>query len=95
MNKYELVVIIDASLSQEAKETIIKNSGDAIAKHKGKVINSQIWLDKQRFSFRMKKKIEGTYYLINFESPASSIAALRRSLKLNEKVIRSLIIKTE
>jgi len=95
MNKYELVVIVDATISQEEKEKIIKDACDAVAKSEGKVINSQVWLDKQKFSFRIKKKAEGTYYIINFESPTSAIVKVERILRLNEKVLRSLIVKAE
>ena len=93
MNKYELVVIVDATIPQEAKEGVVKDTSDAIVKYEGKVINSQVWLEKQKFTFCMKKKTEGTYYLINFEAPKSALVSLRKALKLNEKVLRSLIIK--
>ncbi|MCK5580931.1 MAG: 30S ribosomal protein S6 [Candidatus Omnitrophica bacterium] len=93
MDKYELVVIMDAAVPQEEKETTVKEVGDLIAMNEGKVINSQVWLEKHKFSFRMKKKTEGTYYLVNFESPREKIVKLRQKLKLNEKVLRSLIVK--
>ena len=93
MNRYELVVIIDASISQEEKEKIVKGAGDAIVKCEGNVINSQVWLDKHKFTFRMKKRTEGTYYLINFESVKSGLSKLRNALRLNENILRSLIVK--
>ena len=93
MNKYEMVVIVDAQGSLEEKEGVLKETCDPVAKCSGKVINNQVWLDKHRFSFRIKKKQEGTYYLINFELPGSEVVNIRRSLRLNEKVLRSLIIK--
>lgn len=95
MGKYELIMIVDAAISQDEKNTIVKESNDAITKNSGKVINSQVWLEKQRFFFRMKKRNEGTYYLINFESPHPAVAQIRESLRLNEKVIRSLITEVE
>jgi len=93
MDKYELVGIVDATLLQEEKEKINKEVCDTIVKCGGQVINSQVWLDKQKFFFRMKKRTEGTYYLINFESPKSAIAHLRQILKINETLLRFLIVK--
>ena len=93
MDKYELVVIVDATLLQEEKERINKEVCDTIVKYDGQVINSQVWLDKQKFSFRMKKRTEGTYYLINFECLKSSVAQLRQILRINENILRFLIIK--
>ncbi|HRZ41061.1 MAG TPA: 30S ribosomal protein S6 [Candidatus Omnitrophota bacterium] len=92
MNKYELVVIVDATLPQEQKDAVVKEIGEAIQKCDGKVINSQVWVDKHRMSFRMKKCSEGTYYMINYEGNPAKNAELRRALKLNERVLRSLIV---
>jgi small subunit ribosomal protein S6 len=95
MDKYELVVIVDATLQQEEKESVVKETCDIITKCEGHVINNQVWLDKHRFTFRMKKRTEGTYYLINFDSPRSSLVKMRQNLKLHDKILRSLIIKVE
>ncbi|MDP2652972.1 MAG: 30S ribosomal protein S6 [Candidatus Omnitrophota bacterium] len=94
MNKYELVVILDANAPQEEKDAVIKETTDAIAKGEGKIINSQVWLDKQRMSFRIQKKSEGTYYVINFESAPSFIVKLRQNLRLNERILRTLLLAT-
>lgn len=93
MDRYELVIIVDSARSQEEKETIVKEAGDAVAKCEGKIINSQVWLEKHKFTFRMKKRTDGTYYLINFESARSGLAKLRKVLRLNENILRSLIVK--
>ena len=95
MNKYEIVTIIDAAIPQEEKEIVIKDVGEAINKCEGKVIKSQIWLDKHKFSFNMNKRTEGTYYTTNCEMPCPSVAKLRTALKLNDKVLRSLIVKVD
>ena len=95
MEKYELVVIVDANAAQEKKESILKETTDAIGKSEGKVINSQVWLDKHRLSFRIKKCLEGTYYMVNFEAVPVAIVKIRQYLKLNEEILRSLIVRVE
>lgn len=95
MDKYELVVIVDATLPPEEKDNVIKETGETIAKCEGKVINSQVWIDKHRFPFRMKRCAEGTYYMVNFESPRAQIGRLRQLLKLKEKILRCLIIRVQ
>ena len=93
MNKYELVVIVDAASPQEEKESVIKDAIDTINKCEGKLINRHVWLDKHKFIFPIQKRREGTYYVLNFESVRSGIAKLRQLLKLNEKILRTLIIR--
>ncbi len=92
-NKYELVVIVNAALSDDEKEKILKQATDAIAKAGGKVINSQVWLEKQKLAFQINKSTEGVYYLINFEGESVVNEKLKDILKLNESILRHLIIK--
>jgi small subunit ribosomal protein S6 len=93
--KYELVVIVDAKLTNEVKETVRKEVADLIEKRGGKVINSQVWLEKHKFTFLIKKCSEGTYYIINFEGEGEIISKLKPKLKLNEKILRFDFIKVE
>ena len=95
IRKYELVVIVDAKLTSEEKESIRKESTDVINKHGGKVINSQVWLEKHKLTFQIKKCGEGTYYIINFEGEGEIIEKIRPSLKLNERILRFDFIKLE
>ena len=95
MNKYELVVIVDAQKPQDAKETVFKQATETVAKNGGKVINSQVWFEKQKFAYRIKKCIEGTYYLVKFESLGDVIDKMKKSLQLNEEILRFLITRVE
>ena len=95
LKKYELVVIVDARLTAETKEAVRKEVVDEINKRGGKVINSQVWLEKHKFTFLIKKCSEGTYYVINFEGEGDIIEKIRPALKLNEKILRFEFIKTE
>lgn len=87
-NKYEMVVIVDAALNNDEKESIKSSVADAIAKAGGKVISSDVWLEKQKFTFEIKKCNEGTYYLIKFEGEGSVPEKVKSVLKLNEKILR-------
>ena len=91
--KYELVVIVDAKSTNEAKETIRKEVTDLINKRGGKVINSQVWLEKQKLTFEIKKCTDGTYYLINFDGEGSVSEKIKPALKLNEKILRFSILQ--
>lgn len=95
MRKYELVVIVDAKLTGETKETVRKEVTDLVNKHGGKVINSQVWLEKHKFTFEIKKCNEGTYYIINFEGGSKVVGEMKSPLKLNEKILRFAFIKVE
>ena len=93
MGKYEVVVILDAQIPAEEKNSICKECCENIVKAEGKVINSQVWLERQKFTFPMKRCLEGTYYVINVEATSQSVGKIRTMLKLNEKFLRSAIFK--
>ena len=93
MNKYDLMIIVDAHKAAAEKEEIYKQSTDAVTKAGAKVLSAQVWLEKQKFIFNIKKRTDGTYYLINFESAASYLVKLKELLRLNEGILRFLIVK--
>ena len=95
MNKYELVVIINAQMPQDQKETIFKQTTDTITKGGGKVVNNQVWFDRQKLTYSIKKCLEGTYYLIKFEALGAAIEKIKLNLRLNEEILRFGIYKTE
>ena len=93
MNKYEMVLILDGHLNTTEKDEIIKQAVEILNKSEGKVINSNVWMEKHRMSFPIKKVWDGSYYLVNFDAQSSSIAKIRQLLQLNEKVLRYLIVR--
>lgn len=92
VRKYELVVVLDAKLGNDAKDAIIKETTDQIVQSGAKVINNRVWLEKQKFTFPIKKCQEGTYYLINFEGNGKAAQEFRAILRLREKILRYLIV---
>lgn len=95
MVKYELVFILDARISDGEKSDISKQVGDLVTKCGGKVASLSVWIEKQRFTFPMKKVWEGTYYLAIVEMAGSEVARLRRELQLSERLLRFLIVRPE
>ena len=71
MNKYELIFIVDSRLSDAEKSDASKQVTDLVAKLEGKIINSSVWIDRQRMAFPINKAAEGTYYLFNIEMKGS------------------------
>ncbi len=95
MNKYELVVLVKSQITNDEKEGIFKVATEAVTKSGGKVINAQVWLEKQKLAFDIKKCWEATYYLVKFESLTKAIEKIRQTVRLNEDVLRFAIIKVD
>ena len=95
MNKYELVVLVKAQASQSEKDSTLKQAADLITKGGGKIINSQVWLEKQTLTFSIKKCFEATFYVIKFESLSEAIEKIKQALLINEEILRFLVTRVE
>jgi len=93
MNKYEAMFIIKSDLADADKKNLSGQIGDAITKSGGSVSAANIWLDKKKLYFPIKKQHEGTYYLVNFTVAPAAIEKIRHTYALNENILRVLITK--
>jgi len=92
MNKYEAMFIIKADLSEDDRKTLLGQIQEAVVKNNGQIVNIAVWSEKRRLSFPIKKQQEGVYYLADFNAPAEAITRLKYTFKLNEQILRVLIL---
>lgn len=95
MNKYEAMIIIKPDLSEEERKVLFNQVNDAIAKNDGKVTQANVWSERRKLFFPLKKCHEGVYYLVNFTALPRSITQIRHTYKLNENILRILITNVE
>ncbi len=93
--KYELMIIVDARMSDDEKQSFFKDMTDLVSKSGGKIINSRVWLEKHKLTFKINKIAEGTYYLINFEAEGNVINKIKPVLRINERILRCAIAHVE
>ncbi len=95
MKKYEGMFIIKPDLQQEARQNLINQIGEVITKNSGQVESSDIWTEKKKMFFTIKKYSEGTYYLATFTLPPEAVTKLHQAYKLNEDILRVMITSKE
>jgi small subunit ribosomal protein S6 len=92
MQKYEIIVIIDALISeteiQSKQDSILKILKDGAAE----VTHVDPW-GKRRLAYKINKKNDGYYILIYFSAdPASeALKEIDRFCRLDEKILRHMI----
>jgi len=92
MNKYEAMFIVKPDLSEEDKKTLFGQIQETIVKNEGKVLTADIWSEKRKLTFTLKKNQEGVYYLVNFNLPTEAITKIKYTFKLNENILRVMIL---
>ena len=94
MNKYELAVVGNAKIEDDARAEVIEKGKGLIARVGGTVTNIDEW-GKKRLSYEIQKMKEGFYYFIHFESDANCPNEVEAHIRIMESVIRYLCVKPE
>lgn len=92
MTKYEMLYILDAALSDEAKESIVKKFEDLVTTSGGTVESTDRW-GVRKLQYPINYKSEGYYVLMNFEAEKTLVVELKRIAGITDGIIRRLITK--
>lgn len=94
METYELVVIINPTYDEERREGALKIIADLIKNKGGEVISQDMW-GRKELSYPIKKHKEGVYVLFTFNVGKTEINDLDYKVKINDDVIRHLLVKKD
>lgn len=92
MTKYEMLYILDASLTDEAKESVIKKFEDLVTGNGGIVEKTDRWGVK-KLQYPINYKTEGYYVLMTFEAERTLVVEIKRVAGITDGIIRRLITK--
>ncbi|MGE5307556.1 MAG: 30S ribosomal protein S6 [Deltaproteobacteria bacterium] len=95
MNKYEAMFIIKPELTEDERKTLFGQIADNIGKNGGKLSSGDLWSERRKLTFPIKKHDEGVYYLARFELPTAGLDKLKYAFKLNENILRVMILSGE
>ena len=94
MNKYEIMFIVRADLSEDEEKATVKSFEKVLTDMGAKIINSKD-LGQKKLAYEIKKQVRGYYHLLNVECDSKAVKEFDRKALIDEKIIRHLIIKEE
>ena len=94
MNKYETMYIINSAVEDEARQQLIERFSGIITAGGGNVEKIDDW-GKRKLAYEIQDMTDGHYILMHFESNPELPKELERNFKINEKVMRFLVIRKE
>ena len=94
MNKYELALVVNAKIEDEARAAVVDEIKDMITKFGGKDLKVDDW-GKKKLAYEIQKMNEGNYYFIQFDAEASTPAELEQRLRIKDNVLRYLCIRQD
>ena len=92
--EYEAVVIFRATGTEQELAQQAAQLDEPIKKIGGRIDNVQP-LGRRRLAFRIARQAEGCYYVVRFHAPSEQVVELERLLRLNESVVRFMILTEE
>ena len=87
MKTYEMLYVLDAGLTDEANEALVKKFEDVVASSGGKVVSTDKWGVK-KLAYSINYKNDGFYVLMTFEAEGSVVKELDRVAGLTSEVLR-------
>lgn len=94
MNKYEIMFIVRADISEEEVKSTVE-SFTKVLTDMGAKIESSKDLGQKKLAYEIKKQVRGVYHLLNVECDSAAVKEFDRKALIDEKILRHLIIKEE
>jgi small subunit ribosomal protein S6 len=94
MKAYELLLMLNPSLEEEARAAVLEKIQGIIAADGGVVDAVDSW-GKRKLAFEIGKVTEGDYVLVDFHTAPAAIAELDRVLRITDSVVRFMLVHRE
>lgn len=94
--KYEILYIIRPNIDEEAKTVLIDRFNSILTDNGAEVIESKDW-EKRRLAYEINGFREGIYHIVKVSAPssASAINEFDRLAKINDDIVRHMIVREE
>lgn len=94
MRNYEGVFILNPDLSSDAAKNAVVQVQELVSRNGGRVEGLQEW-GKRRLAYKIGKRQEGNYLVLNFQMDTQHTKKLEQALRLNDQVIRFLLVNKD
>jgi small subunit ribosomal protein S6 len=94
MREYEFIFILKPKLKESEQKKKIAQIEKLVADLDGKVKKKEVW-GKKDLAYPIAKYKQGIYVQFNFSLPEKNVKAWEEKIKLEEEILRYLLIKTE
>lgn len=94
MKKYELIFILKADQPETEMEARVNRVKEILADHNGEITQVNHW-GVRRMAYEIQYESRGNYMFLKFKSEGTVVAELDRFLRLDDQVLRHLVVVDE
>ena len=94
MNKYEAMYIVNPNVADDARAALVERFSGIVTNGGGNVEKIDDW-GKRKLAYEIEDLTEGHYILMTFQSSPELPRELERNFKINENIMRFLVIRKD
>jgi len=94
MRDYELVIIVAPDIDETAMAEVVEKVKSWITEAGGSIESFEEW-GRQKLAYLVRNNKEGQYYLFNLKLEPTEVVNLERNFRLQESILRFLIINRD
>lgn len=108
MRDYEAMLVLQPSLDDAGVNGVVSQVGELVGRGGGSVTSAGQLVDKRgtvaeitegwrtrRLAYTIGGKRDGYFVVLRFQAPPESLDELERVLKLNENILRHMVLRVE
>lgn len=92
MKNYELLAIIKPTMDADEVDRVIDKIADMVKNYKGKITATEK-IGRKKLAFEIQNFRDGFFVSQHLSIPADKIVELKRQLKLNDNIIRTMFVE--
>ena len=94
MNKYELVLVVNAKIEDDARAAVVEKAKAYVTRFGGTVTEVEDW-GKKKLAYEIQHMKEGFYYFIQLEADEACPAELEKRVRIMDNVLRYLVVRKD
>ena len=94
MNKYEIMFIVRTDIDEKAQKDTVSAFEKVLTDMKAKIVNTKD-MGQKKLAYPINKQLRGNYYVLNVEASANAVKEFDRKAKIDENILRHIIIREE
>ncbi len=94
MRKYEVMYILNPTLSAEELTALVDRYTELIVSRGGEVLKTDRW-ERRQMAYEIRGQREGYYVVVEFTAEPALEAELARQMKLTEVLLRHMILRRD
>ena len=94
MNKYELTLVVNAKIEEEARTAVVDKVKAYVEKFGGSITNVEE-CGLKKLAYEIQKMGEAYYYFIQFDAEPTVPAEVEQDVRIMDNVLRFLVVRKD